>query len=78
MATNAAENGWIRNAEVDSVLGDEANSLLPHGTVLYGTNARSNSRRAKELLAWKPAHADGLNAEIGRAVAEEAKALKLI
>ncbi|KAK0385493.1 hypothetical protein NLU13_6673 [Sarocladium strictum] len=75
VASFAAEQGWIANRDVDEVLGDEANNLLPHSTVLYGTNARSKARRAIERLGWRPQHVNGLEAEIPRAVTEEARAL---
>lgn len=66
------------NDAVDEVLGDEANSLLPHGTALFGTNARGEPKRAIQCLGWKPKHANGLAAEIPRALDEEAKSLGLV
>lgn len=79
VAEAAAQKGYIPSGtDIDEVLGDEANTLLPHGTVLYGTNARSNARRAKELLGWKPEYgAEGLVEEIPKSVEVEAKSLGL-
>lgn len=52
-----------------------ADQALPHGSVLFGTNARSNARRARELLRWAP-DAASLAQEISRTVAQEAQRLK--
>lgn len=54
VATAAANQGFIPDNVVDEVDDEEANKLLPHGTILFGTNARSNARRGKELLDWSP------------------------
>lgn len=75
----AAQKGLIPNGdEVDELLGEEANSVLPHGTVLFGTNARGTAGRAKQVLGWVPKHENGLDAEIPRAVDAEAKALGML
>ncbi|KND88277.1 hypothetical protein TOPH_07136 [Tolypocladium ophioglossoides CBS 100239] len=69
----AAEKGLIPSAtDIDEVLGDEANKLLPHATVIYATNARSEARRGKEILGWKPEHVPGLEEGIVEAVDVEA------
>lgn len=73
MADAAADRGLIPAADVDEVSGD----LLPHGVVLYGTNARSRSRRGTECLGWNPQYRTGLDDEIPRAVEAEAVALGL-
>ncbi|TQN64941.1 Betaine aldehyde dehydrogenase, partial [Colletotrichum shisoi] len=73
VAAAAADQGLIPTSEVDAVGPDEANSLLPHGAVLYGTNARSEALRGKEVLGWAPA-GESLEDEIPRAVAEEEEA----
>ncbi|POR33933.1 Nad dependent epimerase dehydratase family protein, partial [Tolypocladium paradoxum] len=79
VAAAASMKGFIPNAgDVDEVIGEEADKLLPHGRVLYGTNARTNARRAKELLGWKPQFgSSALEEEILRAVEQEAKSLGL-
>lgn len=41
-----AAKKWIASGEIDKVYGSEANILLPHGTILYDTNARGKARRA--------------------------------
>jgi hypothetical protein len=42
--------------------------------MIYGTNARFASRRGQEILGWE-IHEKGLEVEIPRAVALEAKTL---
>ncbi|KAK2055035.1 nucleoside-diphosphate-sugar epimerase [Colletotrichum caudatum] len=71
IATAAAEKGLIPTGEVDVIDPEEADSLLPYGTAIYGTNARSEALRAKEVLGWVPA-GEGLENEIPKAVAREA------
>ncbi|KZL68646.1 nucleoside-diphosphate-sugar epimerase [Colletotrichum incanum] len=73
IATAAARKGLIPTDEVELVGPEEANSLLPHGAVLYGTNARSEALRGKEVLGWAPA-GESLEDEIPKAVAREASA----
>ncbi|KAJ6438131.1 nucleoside-diphosphate-sugar epimerase [Purpureocillium lavendulum] len=77
ITASAAAKGLVPNGEaVDQVLGDEVDNVLPHGLVLYGTNARGSARRARELLGWKPRVGEaGLDEEIPRAVDEAAKSL---
>lgn len=76
VATAAKEQGFNSTDEVDSLDAEESNKQLPHGAVLFGTNARGSPRRAKEVLGWTPREA-GIDVEIPRAVAAEAKALAL-
>ena len=75
VAEAAAQQGLIEaggsTEELDKA---EADVALPHGSILFGTNARSRARRAREVLGWEPRE-EGLEAEIPRAVAEEAKLL---
>ncbi|KAK4094174.1 hypothetical protein Purlil1_1665 [Purpureocillium lilacinum] len=78
VAELAVGKGFIPSAAgIDQVLGDEANMLLPHATVIYGTNARSRARRGQEVLGWKPEHVPGLEQGIVEAVDVEAKLLGL-
>lgn len=70
IATEACRQGLMSTDKVDPVSGDEANSLLPEGTTLFGTNARSKARRGKEVLGWNPSHED-LAVEIRRIVTQE-------
>ncbi|CAM1506189.1 Fc.00g058300.m01.CDS01 [Cosmosporella sp. VM-42] len=74
IASAAVEQGLIKTIEVEALQKPEADTVLPHGSVLFGTNARSRARRAAELLGWRP-QGESLEAEIPRAVAEEAKRL---
>ena len=55
--------------------GSAFDKVLPHGSILFGTNARSKARRASELLGWEPKEGS-LEVEIPRAVAEEAQRRK--
>ncbi|KAH7161141.1 hypothetical protein EDB81DRAFT_783874 [Dactylonectria macrodidyma] len=71
---DAHDKGYIATAEVESLVSPEVDALLPAAAVLFGSNARSKARRGTELLGWKPA-GEGLEAEIPRAVEEEAKRL---
>ncbi|KAK2038288.1 nucleoside-diphosphate-sugar epimerase [Colletotrichum somersetense] len=71
IATAAAEKGLIPTDEVEVIDPEVADSLLPYGTAMYGTNARSEALRAKVVLGWVPA-GEGLENEIPKAVAREA------
>ncbi|RSL98264.1 hypothetical protein CEP52_010425 [Fusarium oligoseptatum] len=66
----------LPSKEVEQVSGAEADTLLPHGSVLYGTNARARGYRAEKVLGWTPQR-EGLEDEIPRVVAEEAGLLNL-
>ncbi|KAH6885201.1 hypothetical protein B0T10DRAFT_608421 [Thelonectria olida] len=70
----AHEKGLISTSEVEQIDEGEADKLLPAARVFFASNARSKSRRATEVLGWKPAQ-EGLEAEIPRAVLEEAERL---
>ncbi|KAM0429232.1 hypothetical protein ACHAPT_006446 [Fusarium lateritium] len=67
----------IPSKEVEQVTGEDADKFLPHGSVLYGTNARAPAHRAEIILGWKALH-ESLEDEIPRVVAEEARALNLL
>ncbi|KAK5992071.1 Oxidase ucsJ [Cladobotryum mycophilum] len=54
IAQTALKLGHISSDKVEELAPEEYNTALPHGKVLFGTNARSNARRAKELLNWEP------------------------
>ncbi|KAF4462619.1 nucleoside-diphosphate-sugar epimerase [Fusarium albosuccineum] len=71
VAQAAKDQGLVKTTEVDELHKPDADTLLPHGSVLFGTNARSKARRAAELLGWKPT-GESIEDEIPRAVAEEA------
>ncbi|KAM5361363.1 hypothetical protein ACJZ2D_013133 [Fusarium nematophilum] len=73
----AYELNLLPNKKVDQVTGEEADMLLPHGSVLYGTNARGRAHRAEAVLGWTPQKED-LEHDIPRVVAEEAQALGLL
>lgn len=67
----AREKGLIQSAEVEELSKAESDKVLPGGSVFFGSNARGNARRATALFGWKPTE-ESLEAEIPRAVAEEA------
>ncbi|RSL82263.1 hypothetical protein CEP51_005271 [Fusarium floridanum] len=73
VAQAAKDQGLVDTTEVEELHQPEADTVLPGGSVLFGTNARSKARRGVELLGWKPTE-EGIEAEIPRAVAEEAAA----
>ncbi|KAI1256436.1 hypothetical protein MGN70_001560 [Eutypa lata] len=68
----AREQKLISSEEVEALDPSSADTVLPFAKVFYGTNARGKARRATELLGWKP-HEEVLDAEIPKAVAEEAR-----
>ncbi|KAF5487166.1 Uncharacterized protein CGCS363_v013474 [Colletotrichum siamense] len=72
VATAAAKKGLIPSDDVEVLSPEDANTLLPHGAVLFGTNARSEAVRGKELLGWAPA-GESLLDEIPKAVEREAE-----
>ncbi|KAH6662400.1 hypothetical protein F5X68DRAFT_251879 [Plectosphaerella plurivora] len=76
VAAAARTMGLCDDDEVEEVYGAEADALLPHGNVLFGTNARGRPLRAEHLLGWV-ATGEPLEKEIPRAAAAEAKALGL-
>ncbi|KAF4451052.1 hypothetical protein F53441_5916 [Fusarium austroafricanum] len=75
VAKAAKDQGFIDTLEIEELYKPEVDSALPAGSVFFGSNARSKPRRATEVLGWKPTET-GLDAEIPRAVAEEAEGLK--
>lgn len=50
---------------------DTADQFIPHGAILWGTNAQYTASRARELLGWQP-QGPSLEEEIPRAVSAEA------
>jgi hypothetical protein len=59
---------------VDEISAEEIDRLVPRGSVLLGTNARSGAQRAEHVLGWKPEN-ESLEDHIPQAVIQEAKAL---
>ncbi|KEY64907.1 hypothetical protein S7711_03899, partial [Stachybotrys chartarum IBT 7711] len=70
----AHDQGLIPENSIQELEKEESAKVLPHGYIIYGTNARSQSRRAKELLGWAPREGS-LDEDIPRVVADEAKRL---
>ncbi|KAF7549351.1 hypothetical protein G7Z17_g6437 [Cylindrodendrum hubeiense] len=67
----------LPNKSIDQLNKEQSNELLPHGAVLYGTNARSQAQRAEKFLGWKAENLD-LEHEIPLVVAQEACGLGLM
>lgn len=67
----------LPNDDVEQLSRAEADALLPHGSVMFGTNARSHTQRAYKLLSWQPVQGS-LEEDIDRNVAWEAERLGLV
>ncbi|KAK6205783.1 hypothetical protein LQW54_008267 [Pestalotiopsis sp. IQ-011] len=72
VAHAAVEQGFNTKDTVEELQRAEADAALPHGSIMYGTNARSKSRRAREYLGWSPLE-DSLEEDIPKIVAVEAE-----
>lgn len=59
---------------MDEVGAEEFDHLVPRGSILLGTNARSGAQRAEQVLGWKPEN-ESLEDHIPQAVIKEAEAL---
>jgi hypothetical protein len=75
LAQTAHRLGLIESPLVSEIDHVEADKLSPHGGVLWGTNARQNSQRARKLLGWCP-NGRSLESDIPGTVEQEAKRLK--
>lgn len=75
IARTAHEQKLIKSEEVRSVRSEDANSIMPHGAVLLGTNAQLKSLRARRDLGWEPS-AISLTEDIPLMVKGEAARLK--
>lgn len=71
VAQAACQQGHISDQTVVEIQREEYDTALPHGKVLFGTNARSNARRGRQRLQWEPKELS-LEEDILRTVAEEA------
>ena len=54
IATAAQDSGFLPDTEVDEISASEADKLSPHASAIVGTNARTLSERAQEVLGWSP------------------------
>ncbi|TDZ26090.1 Uncharacterized protein Cob_v000061 [Colletotrichum orbiculare MAFF 240422] len=75
VAAAAKEKGLIPTDDVEELGPQDSDRVLPHGTVIFGTNARGRARRAEEVLGWKP-KGESLEDEIPKSVDREASDLK--
>ncbi|KAJ5352436.1 hypothetical protein N7452_001410 [Penicillium brevicompactum] len=71
ISTFAYSQGFIKSPEVAQIDAATADRLTPHGSVIWGTNARYQAIRARELLGWFPEQY-GIDEEIPRVVLSEA------
>ncbi|CZR44440.1 uncharacterized protein FPRO_14193 [Fusarium proliferatum ET1] len=74
IAVAANDFNLIPTTEVDNLDAKEIDSIIPHGSVLLGTNARAGADRARKILAWQPEH-ESLEEYIPTTVIQEAEAL---
>ncbi|TDZ27472.1 Uncharacterized protein C8035_v010421 [Colletotrichum spinosum] len=74
VAAAAKEKGLIPTDDVEELGPQDSDRVLPHGTVIFGTNARGRARRAEEVLGWKP-KGESLEDEIPKSVDREASDL---
>jgi nucleoside-diphosphate-sugar epimerase len=75
IATAAHDSGFLPNTEVDEISASEADKLSPHASAIMGTNARTLSERAQEVLRWTP-RGSALEDEILPTVRVEIERLK--
>ena len=75
IAWDAHSKGLIKSAKVDyEMTPEEADKVMPHGSVLLATNAVTEAERARTQLNWKPTH-ESLEKTISDVVDLEAKRL---
>ncbi|KAF5559831.1 nucleoside-diphosphate-sugar epimerase [Fusarium napiforme] len=74
IAVAANDFNLIPTAEVDNLDAKEIDSIIPHGSVLLGTNARAGADRARKVLGWEPEN-ESLEEHIPTTVIQEAEAL---
>ncbi|CRG83248.1 Dynein heavy chain 5, axonemal [Talaromyces islandicus] len=77
IAEAAFELNLVDSPSVKEIDHSEANELSPHGAVLWGTNAKQLSQRARWLLGWNP-QGNSLEEEIPRAIRAEAASLGML
>ena len=75
IATAAHDSHDLHDIEVDEISASEADKLSPHASAIVGTNARTLSERAQEVLGWRP-QGPTLEDEIPPTVRVEVERLK--
>jgi hypothetical protein len=75
IATAAHQLRYLPDTKVDEISASEADKLSPHASAIVGTNARTLSERAQEVLEWKP-QGPSLEDEIPPTVKVEIERLK--
>ncbi|KAL1640209.1 hypothetical protein SLS58_007160 [Diplodia intermedia] len=71
IAAAAVALGAADSLDVEALSAEEADKLVGHASVLLGTNARCDARRAAEKLGWKPQY-QSLEQAIEETVRDEA------
>lgn len=74
VAEAAAKKGYIKDASIVSISGDEADKLVPYASYMWGANSRSRASRARKLFGWEPTH-PALKDEIEPTLEVEARRL---
>ncbi|KAF5254684.1 hypothetical protein FANTH_617 [Fusarium anthophilum] len=74
IAVAANDFNLIPTTEVDNLDAKEIDGIIPHGSVLLGTNARAGTDRARKVLGWEPEN-ESLEEHIPITVIQEAEAL---
>lgn len=70
VAAAAKQGGYIPTDKVEELPKDQYDTHLPHGGIMFGTNARGQANRARRLLNWAPREVS-LEEDIPRTVSAE-------
>ncbi|KZZ94356.1 NAD(P)-binding domain protein [Moelleriella libera RCEF 2490] len=70
VAAAAKQGGHIPTDKVEELPKDQCDTHLPHGGIMFGTNARGQAKRARRLLNWAPREVS-LEEDIPRTVSTE-------
>ena len=71
----AKEQGLIESTKIETITAEDVDNIMPHGSVVLATNARTKGVRAREQLGWEPTEIS-LAEEIPQMVKAEAELAK--
>lgn len=71
----AQKEGLFSDSQIEKITAAEADALSPHASAIVGTNARTLSKKAQQVLEWS-ASGPELEDEIPATVVEEARRLQ--
>ncbi|PIA91951.1 hypothetical protein CB0940_09958 [Cercospora beticola] len=71
----AQKEGLFSDSQIEKITAAEADGLSPHASAIVGTNARTLSKKAQQVLGWS-ASGSGLEDEVSATVVEEARRLQ--